>query len=266
MVSFAAAVFKPGENIAGPLTCRTCHQEHDGKERDIAKMTNTRCQACHRSPFASLATGHPEFGTYPFDRRTSIIFDHVSHIGKHFKDTKVATIAPQECRDCHAVDVSGLYMEIKGFDATCARCHAGQIEGEGRAGTKGTPVLSVPGLDLDTLRDLGVPIGAWPEDAEGEITPFMDFLLAGDKKYEAARAALVNVDLFDLEDADGARLEAVKIVAWAVKGLLADMEVGGMAGVKARLEKTLGHPLTREDLTGLTGLLSVDALRAAHQL
>ena len=66
------------------------------------------------------------------------------------------------------------------FETGCAACHSDRIEGSARAGPKGFEVFTVPGLDLVALRERGAAIGEWPEDAEAEITPFMELLIGGD--------------------------------------------------------------------------------------
>ena len=71
-------------------------------------------------------------------------------------------------------------MVVAPFETICAACHAGQIAGAGRATAKGIAVLTVPGLDAESLNKAGNSIGDWPEDAEEEATPFMSLLLSRD--------------------------------------------------------------------------------------
>ena len=156
-------------------------------------------------------------------------------------------------------------MLIDDFERTCQACHAGQIAGEGLAGPAGVPVFAVPGLDIESLRDRGAAIGEWPEDADEELTPFMAFLLADDDTFVAARAALDGVDLYDLSEANGAQIAAVEHFAWGVKGLLYDLVVDGAPALTARLERALGHELGAGDASALSGLLPVDAIRAAQR-
>lgn len=264
LLEFADILFDPGQNLDGPLACRTCHREHKGKNSGLTRMANDRCQACHRTKFANLSEGHPEFGRYPFKRRTRLAFDHTSHLVKHFRDDKKKARAPTQCRSCHAPDIAGRTMRVSGFESACATCHAGQIEGEGRAGTKGMAVFTVPGLDLEVLREREIAIGEWPEDAEGEVSPFMDFLLSRSAEYVAAQTVLEDVDLLDLSDADDAQLEAVARLAWSVKGLLFDLKMDGMAGLEVRLGEAMGRSLTKRDLVQLSGLLPVDSIRSAQ--
>ena len=248
------------------LACATCHQEHNGKAFQLTAMSNKRCVACHKEKFTSLAQGHPEFAGFPFDRRTRINFDHGSHLGKHFRDANVKAQAPKECSSCHIAGQVGSLMVVKEFESTCAACHEGQIEGVGRATSKGVEILAVPGFDVQVLGDSNISIGSWPEDAEGEITPFMDLLLAGNADYTTARANLSELDLLDLADASGTQLADVEQLAWGIKELYFDLATMGVATLSSRLASAFGHELDTMELARLTNLLPADAVEAAMDL
>ncbi|PPR63204.1 MAG: hypothetical protein CFH04_00704, partial [Alphaproteobacteria bacterium MarineAlpha3_Bin3] len=191
---------------------------------------------------------------------------HLNHISKHFRDKEMRSSAPKACKSCHLPDEDGFKMSLKSFEDNCGACHGGQVEGVGRATAKGLPVFNVPGLDVATLSERNIAIGEWPEDADEEITPFMEFLLAGDGDYMAIRKALSGLDLLDLADASPEQLAAVESFAWRVKELIFDVAVEGMPALMTRLEKILGKPLSTQELTHLSGLLPVDTMRmAAHQ-
>ena len=253
-----------GSREDGSLPCMTCHQEHRGQDFDLTIMSNQRCMTCHRAAFDSLSRGHPEFSGFPYARRTGIVFDHTSHIGKHFKEEAVKDAAPNECKDCHMPDVTGRAMLVKGFQTTCAACHAGQIEGEGRATAKGLAVFNVPGLDVASLAEKGVAIGDWPEFPDGEITAFMDFLLAREEGYADVRESLADLDLLDLSEASDAEIAAVERFAWSVKGFYFDLATRGIAALKERFEATLGRELATGEVARLAGLLPADAIQASQ--
>ncbi len=261
--SASLALGRPHED-GSALGCMTCHQEHQGHAADLSAMSGAQCQVCHSFQFSSLSDGHPEFTGYPFKRRTRIRFDHASHIGKHFRDKAVQAAAPKECKTCHTPAAGGRLMLVNGFEDSCAACHGGQVRGVGRATAKGLGVFNVPGLDVITLEERGADIGGWPEDADEELTPFMDFLLAGDDRYPAIRKTLAGLDLLDLADASDAQVAAAGDLAWRVKELLSDVATDGGPALKARLEKALGRRLSSPDMAGLAGLLPVDAVRAAQ--
>ncbi|NQV61805.1 MAG: hypothetical protein HQ502_19215, partial [Alphaproteobacteria bacterium] len=101
----------PGKNNES-IPCMTCHREHLGAEGNLAHMTADHCNTCHQVQFHSLASGHPDFVGYPYERRTNIQFDHTSHIDKHFRDSKMVALAPKECGDCHKADANGRLMEV----------------------------------------------------------------------------------------------------------------------------------------------------------
>ena len=247
----------------GVLPCMSCHQEHRGKSNDLKDVSNLRRVTCHESKFRSLSSGHPEFTNFPFSRRTRIAFDHTSHFNTHFQDKSFADQAPSRCNDCHTPDRAGETMLTKGFDVVCAACHESQIEGADRATAKGIEIFTLPGLDIDSLIEGQVAIGAWPVDAEDELTPFMNFLLSAEPEFRAAREVLEDVDLMDLTEAEPEQLKAVETLAWAVKGLFADLSAKGMPALRRRLETAMGRGIGTADLAGLGGLMPVDAVRAA---
>ena len=247
------------------LPCMTCHQEHRGQAVDLTDITNGRCVICHSAQFSSLADGHPAFTNFPFDRRTRIAFDHDSHFKTHFKSNDFKDRTFSGCTGCHEPDVRGSLMVLKGFQSTCAACHAGQIEGASRASAKGIEIFNVPGIDVVSLQDAEVPIGGWPEDAESEISPFMEFLLSSDANYVAAASALKDIDLLDLEDAESDVLNAVKDMAWAVKTLYYELTSEGVPALQRRLESASGRKLGTAELANLTGLLPMDTIRNAQR-
>ena len=246
--------FAAGDGVA----CSTCHQEHHGAQADLTGMSNVRCQACHTAPFDSLSRGHPEFENFPYDRRTRLVFDHASHISRHFRDPAVVGNAPGECSSCHAPDTLGLGMVVRDFEQVCGACHEPQVVG------RGVPVLAVPGIDVLSLQDKDVDIGYWPEYAEDVATPFMRLLLAADPDYVAARQVLdeADTDLLDLAAASDEEAEAAAAVAWAFKALLVDLITEGHEALRKRLEAVAGIPLSDRDMATLAGTLPVDAVRS----
>ena len=248
------------------LSCATCHQEHNGKAHQLTAMSNKQCVACHKEKFIGLAQGHPEFVKYPFDRRTRINFDHGTHLEKYFQDTNAKYQAPKECSTCHIPGQVGRSMVVQEFDKTCAACHEEQIAGVGRATSKGIEILVIPGLDVQTLKNNDIAIGSWPEDAEAEITPFMDLLLTGNDDYDTARANLSELDLLDLTDANDAQLADVKRLAWSIKDLYFDLTTLGVATFSSRLAIAFGHDLDTRELARLTNFLPADAVTTAMNL
>lgn len=251
-------------NANGPLSCMTCHQEHRGNKFDLAAISNQRCMACHTVKFDSLSRGHPDFTTYPYRRRTRLVFNHVTHTGKHFPDPEYRDRAPRECKNCHMPEADGRMMVVKSFDGVCAACHAGQIDGTDRQTSKGLAILAVPGLDVETLRERGAPIGEWPEDADADITAFMDFLLAGDPGYVDAKSVLEGIKLYDLSEATDRQIRAVETVAWRIKEMLRDLKAEGVHGLMTRMENATGKTSDAAELAGLFGFLPADGVRMAQ--
>jgi hypothetical protein len=225
---------------AQSIECTACHKEHSGRDADIRKIDNNQCQVCHQSTFKSFSQGHPEFDTYPYKQRTRIIFDHASHLQKHFTDPANIAKAPASCLDCHMpADTQGK-MLVKGFAQSCSACHEAQIKGDGRAGAKGIAFFRVPGLDVKTLQDKGRSVGQWPEYAEGPVNPFIKLLLSSDKAAATDLALIDGIDTLDLSSASPAQLDAAARTAWRIKSLFFDLTTEGQPALMHRLDAVSG--------------------------
>ena len=227
-------------NSAGEApACTACHQEHKGSEAHISMVSDQQCSVCHTNAFDDFSA-HAEFSNYPADRRTRIIFSHNSHLNKHFSEAEFSELAPAQCLDCHLPDPVGRKMEVKGFDETCSACHIDQVTGESRAGDKGFAMLTIPGLDVDTLQERGVGIGAWPEFSDAELTPLtLMFIAAVNPKVATQFDTLSGLDLFDLSSASDAELELVYEVSWGLKQAFFELSRGGVRALKGRLNSVL---------------------------
>lgn len=243
------------------VSCHLCHSEHEGKNVSLTHMANQRCQACHVVRYPGLSEGHPEFESYPYERRTQLNFDHVSHFNLHFEDKK--DLAPESCGDCHRPGESGLYMHLKDFQTTCSSCHDDDVHARGMAGSSGFAVLAVPALDGESLLESEVHVGAWPRFSDGQLTPFLKLLLLTNQGLRTDLEALDEWDLDDLYDAEDETREAAGRVANGIKLLIHELANGGHPALVSRLEKLLGRTLTEEEQTGLAGLLPGTALKQA---
>ena len=227
-IKTAAFLGGPPMGADGNLACATCHREHHGRDFNLKKLSNESCQSCHVTKFQSFAQGHPQFTGFPAERRTRIEFDHSGHLNKYFKKLDKM---PQ-CSDCHVPDAANRAMLVRGFEANCRVCH---LESITRPGAKGIAVLRIPGFDRKFLETQSSSLGAWPADADGEITPFMKILLAGDANVAKAMTALKGTDLLDLSNATPEARAAAEQLAWGVKELFADLIVSGQETIKKRL-------------------------------
>jgi hypothetical protein len=142
--------------VAHGLLCATCHQEHQGVNFSLDKISNEQCRSCHVVKFDSFDGRNPEFEGYPFKRRTRIIYDHAGHFGKHFPEVAKkypARQIPATCSTCHNSREDKRVMAVAPFAQTCAACHLDQIVGNERvSGPKGIAFLTLPGLDLRPLK------------------------------------------------------------------------------------------------------------------
>ena len=263
-LKLARFLFDAPSKAADTFACGTCHKEHRGGDANLSLMGDGECQSCHTATFDSFSKGHPEFGEYPYVRRTRINFDHTSHIERHFVK-EGAEKAPQSCLDCHLPSDSGEQMLVQGFEETCAACHLSQIEGEGLSGAKGIVFLTVPGLDVESLQAGGVTIGEWPEFSEEPITPFAKILLMHKEGLEADLERFGSLDLLDLTKASAEDLEAVGNVAWALKSLIHDILFDGMAPMGEMITETMGQEVGQAQLSDLLGAVPLDVVRTAQE-
>ena len=242
------------------VACATCHREHHGAQFNLAAMDNAACQSCHQQRFASFAADHPEFGNWPYERRTGIVFNHASHRGKHFGEKKQAF----DCRTCHVSDSTNSVEQLTAYETACAKCHDEKIA---TSVGRGMPMLALPTLDVDALAKAGHNIGPWPRaatgDFDGRVPPMMKLLLAADPAAAEAMAKLgPGFEFQDVDPDDPQQLAACANFALATKALLADVSKRGMEAVRERLNVALGREVTDADVATLMAGLSIDTIRA----
>ncbi|MGI9406500.1 MAG: cytochrome c3 family protein, partial [Hyphomicrobiaceae bacterium] len=259
----------PGE---GPETvfCATCHKEHQGTHADLTAMSDQRCQTCHQVQFDTFEADHPKFADYPFRRRTRLIFDHARHFGTHFKETREkrpdAKFIPDTCVSCHASTKDKRHMVVKPFAETCSTCHLPQIVGAERAtGPKGLALLTLPALDLETLREKKAPIGQWPEETDAELTPLMQLLLAGTAERREVLLAASRLDLQDLSKASDPEIEAVVQLVWEIKRLLFALTTSKASDILKRIGHGANGKVDKRQIAKLLATLPRDVLVAAQR-
>ncbi len=240
------------------VSCATCHREHQGRFAPIAAIDPQQCHVCHAVKFSKLESEHPPYTDFPYERPTRINFDHVSHLKKHFVDEDFVKHAPEGCKQCHAPDQSGEWMLSNSFETSCASCHLGEILGDARANAKGVAVLSIPEIDIQSLEDAGLYIGQWPEWADGEMVPIMRLLLP--EKLQTAPLPKRPNRLIDLSAASPEELTAAAELAWGVKELFYDIQMGGTAMMNQRLAAALDEDLDQSTLNLLVASLPKDTL------
>jgi hypothetical protein len=171
--------FAPHAQTAnGQLACATCHQEHGGRRKDLTQLSDNSCQACHKTQFESFAVGHPEFKAVRHNR-AGIIFDHAAHEPR-MPGGKL------DCNQCHHPDSAARTMPFTGFDRACVGCHdQGKIDHHGDQIRDGVQVVfQLPSMTLDKP-------AVWPAAAlapGGQLTPMLQFLIAGDPDPAAVHA------------------------------------------------------------------------------
>lgn len=243
------------KNKQGEIGCAACHREHHGRDHDLAALSNQQCQACHTKNFHGFASGHPEFTSWPFEKRSPIAFDHAGHKAKHFPAGK------QEfrCQTCHVDDERRDVKLLAGFQTACASCHEPKIQQSGEAGFQ---LFALPGMNVAALTDAGLNIGQWPEgissDFDGVIPPAMALLLSANEQTAKALAKIPRGDLSAVDAASKEQLSAAAEVALASKRLLHDLATEGEAAFMRKLN------LGSQEAAQLWAHLSQDVLRAAQ--
>src|SRR5579871_1663116 len=265
-ITFPGSARSRGADIE--IQCATCHKEHQGVFANLKAVSNQRCQTCHVSRFGAFADSHPQFVQFPYRRRPRIIFDHQSHMAKHFpeatKDAVVGQAAPDGCADCHRLGVRQRLMVVKPFATMCAGCHNGDLTGATQvSGPKGIDVLAIPGLDLATLRSHGLDVGAWPEKSEAVLTPFMRLLLEANG--QSVASGVKGLDLLDLSKASDQDLAKVVTLAWSVKRLFNWLETTNLPAAKLPANPRSGRQIDHLQTALLTGGLSYDVIASGNR-
>jgi len=247
----------------GEVACAVCHREHHGSKFDLTAMDNAACQACHQQRYASFAADHPDFGLWPYERRTRIVFNHASHRAKHFVESKQAF----DCRQCHIPDATGVVQLTASYERSCAACHDERIA---VSVARGVPMFALPMLDVAALQAAGHDIGDWPAEASGDfdgrLPPMMRLLLAGDPAAAAAEAMAElssDLDFFDVDADDPEQLRACATLAAAIKLLVHELATSAPESVRRRLSTALGREVTEAEAAALVAGLSADTLRGA---
>lgn len=266
----AQSMLFPGhDGNSDGLVCATCHQEHGGAKIDMKTMSNEQCRSCHVLKFDSFERDHPKFENYPFDRRTRIVFDHAGHFGKHYPEVAKKNTGkniPETCVSCHDSQGDRRLMSIKPFEQTCATCHLDQITGKERvSGPKGIAFLSLPGLDVETLKKKKIPIGEWPEASEAELTPFMKIIIGRTNEGRKLIDSLAGLSLQDLAQANDQQLKSVNDTVWQIKRLFHALISGKAVDALAGLRINNDAPLRENRIADLTASIPRDVVISAQR-
>lgn len=260
-VAMSEGFGNPMDHNDGQIECAACHVEHQGKDHDLTRVANDRCQVCHQNQFTSFADGHPSFGDYPFKHRTRIVFDHQKHFRQHFKNEEGRPPAPESCLACHDLDDKGGLMLVKPFEQSCAACHNKDFPGFGHAGSP-IPFLRAPLFDVEGFEDAEMSVGEWPDDwdsLETTLPPFTLFLMSDDEMHRKAVAQLgaKDLDVID-EDLQTAGFQ----LGWGFKEMLHDISEKGLPEIERRIEASLGRPLASAERAALESSVSPEMIAA----
>lgn len=257
------------------LGCVTCHKEHYGWDSDLIHAESQKCRSCHQNQFAELPEfidGHPGFQQNAYQRKTGIIFDHISHINGHFKEKKVEI----DCNTCHLPERPERGMMTRDYEHSCAGGgNVGKCHDDDYNKNDGLPVFNFPSLDTVTLKNNKFLVGDWNaldppamfEPFYELWTPFLMLLLSGDPNKEELDTVLTKVftidDISYLEEEDKGLLEGVSHFAWAIKELYYELLMEGDFTWRLRLNNLAGKELNDRELNALRGGFSSQILRTA---
>jgi hypothetical protein len=266
----AQSIAFPARDLtAHGLYCATCHQEHQGANFNLSKISNEQCRSCHAVKFDGFDGYHPQFENYPFRRRTRIIYDHASHFEKHFPEVvkkDAAKRIPASCSTCHDSHQDRRIMAVAPFEKTCSGCHLDRITGKERAtGPKGIAFIALPGLDLQTLKKRNAAIGEWPDASEAELTPFMKVMISRNEKGRALLKTVDRLNFQDLTNASDDQITAVKDLIWEIKRLFYALISGKASDVLGDLNIGSGGKLSASLVADLTASIPRDVVIGAQQ-
>jgi hypothetical protein len=257
LIGFAREAFAAGDQLA----CATCHREHHGSQFDLTAIGNDACQACHRQHYESFAADHPEFGVWPYERRTRIVFNHASHSTRHFAEKKQRF----DCAACHFEDATRTVQLSPSYEAACAACHDEKIA---TSVASGVPMLILPTLDVQALREAGHDVGEWPEQAtgdfDGRLPAMMKLLLAAEPDAaQAMRTLGEDFEFLDVDPDDPQHLAACATLAKAIRTLIDQLAASRPDVVQERLTTILGLQISDAVANALVAGLSPDTLGGA---
>ncbi len=261
--------FPAQDVMARGLECATCHQEHQGANFKLNKISNEQCRSCHVVKFDSFNGDHPKFDNYPFKRRTRIVYDHAGHFNKHYPEVTKKDPSkriPATCATCHNTDDDKRIMAVAPFEKTCSGCHLDQINGKERvSGPKGVAFLSLPGLDLQTLKTKNAVIGEWPDASDAALTPFMKVMISRNEQGRALIKTVDSLNLQDLSDASDDQIKAVSSLVWEIKAIVHGLISGKASDALGDLNIGGGAKLSAELVADLTASIPRDVLISAQQ-
>jgi hypothetical protein len=149
---------------------------------------------------------------------------------------------------------------------TCAACHSLHFNARDRvSGPKGIAFLTLPGLDLASLKRKGASIGEWPSASDAGLTPFMKVLISRSERGRILLKAVDGLNLQDLSDASDEQIRAVAKLAWEIKGLFYGLVKGTPSGMLDKLDLGGGAQLDASLISDLVASMPRDVVDRAHR-
>lgn len=234
--------------------CASCHVPDTEGQNILVSNFEAICSDCHSIELEQQGISFLLSKEEEVSPRWK--FSHEAHQG-HFIESEITF----SCSGCHMPSPDVKNMLIGNFEVTCATgCHhhVQQIRRSDEI-----EIFSLPYLDVEGLGHRG--IGQWPEDAAGEITPYMKLLMSANPSIADDLQLLSETDIYldDLSEADEASIAAAARVIWAIKTLIYDM-ITQDRKEHWRLDQEDSAWFEDRDRASLAEQLPIDAIRAAQ--
>ncbi len=234
--------------------CASCHVPDAEGQNILVRNFEAICSDCHGLQMEQQG------GSFLFSKDAGIPprwkFSHESHQG-HFTKSEISFA----CSACHMPSPDVRNMLTGSFETTYAGAchnHVQQIQRSDEI-----EIFSLPYLDIQALDDQA--IGQWPEDAAGEMTPFMKLLLSASPAVadDLKRLSETGIYLDDLSEADEASMKAAVRIVWAIKTLVYNLTTQERNDPWQLVQEGNGL-LSNRDRASLAEQFPIDAIRAAQ--
>ncbi|MAT16099.1 MAG: hypothetical protein CMJ46_12620 [Planctomyces sp.] len=248
--------------VTAKPTCGQCHQEHKGTGHDLTAMTGQQCQSCHAQQFESFSHGHPEFDNWPLARPAAIKFNHVTHAGKHFVDSKKNF----DCNSCHHNPQTNEIVSVVSFEHSCAECHQEQLN---QSVADGLPLLTLPTIDRTALAPHLSNEFNWPNaalgDFDGQVPALMQFLISKGEAAPLPEPFQHDLDFALVDPENPTDLDLIAGFLPRMQELWFELAAEGQPALIARIEAITGRILSAKQKQDLSSLLPLDLFRLSYE-
>ncbi len=199
------------------IPCFACHTEHVGRDNQITKVSDSRCETCH--DFGSFNQKHPQFAfvakKIPDDQ--NLDFPHTQHV-REIMTRKNLTDIEKACLYCHNPKPDGKAFQPISFDQNCDACHL--------SSTDKTPPLpetdpanpNVPGvMTLEAIQQSNEPGTRWA-------------FFVSPSEFQKRGGGLVKSPVYHADPWIMENLKRIRKILYPDQGLADLLQTSGLAG------------------------------------